>query len=131
MCPSCGVGQWLNYSSTKWKVTTPKHITIFSHETINREDRKDEIVSRKTEQLALYTLTGDRLSKERRNTELKRKGYDSKEEDKENENLTTLTDRKKRREHSWILQPNPKDIVKKHQTEASYENEKEKPKQEH
>jgi hypothetical protein len=65
MCPSCGVGQWLNYSPTEWKVTTPRHTTtIFSQETINWEDRKDELVSRKTEQLALYAPNGDRLYKE-------------------------------------------------------------------
>ena len=96
MCPSCGAGQWLNYSPTEWKVTTSKHTTIFSQETINWKDRKDELVSRKTEQLALYTPKGDHLSKEQINAELKRKGYDSKEEVKENENPTTLTDGKKR-----------------------------------
>jgi hypothetical protein len=60
--------------------------------------------------------------------------YDSKEEeDKENENPTTLTDRKKRSSiPSWILQPNPNN--KRHREKApdrSYENEKENPKQEH
>jgi hypothetical protein len=96
MRPSCGVGQWLNYSPTEWKVTTPRHTIIFSQETINWEDKKDELVSRKTEQLALYTPNRDRLSKERINAELKRTGYDSKEEkDNENENSTTLTDGKK------------------------------------
>ena len=88
------------YSPTEWKVTavsTPtRHTTIYSQVTINWEDRKDELVSRKTAQLALYTPNGDHISKERISTELKRKGYDSKEEDKDNENPTTLTDGKKR-----------------------------------
>ena len=121
MCPSCGAGQWLNYSPTEWKVTTPRHTTIFSQETINWEDKKDERVSRKTEQLALYTPNGDCLSKERLNAELKRKGYDSKEEeDKENENPTTLTDGKKRSiVGSSNLIQTTKDIVKKHQTEVT------------
>jgi hypothetical protein len=119
MCPSCGVGQWLNYSPTEWKVTTPKHTTIFSQETINWEDRKDKLVARKTEQLALYAPNGDCLSKERINAELKRKGYDSKEEDKENKNPTTLTDGKKRSiVGSSNLIQTTKDIVKKHQTEV-------------
>ena len=122
MCPSCGAGQWLNYSpsTTEWKVTTPRHTIIFSQETINQEDRKDELVSRKTEQLALYAPNGDRLSKERINAKLKRKGYDSKEEeDKENENPTTLTDGKKRSiVGSSNLIQTTKDIVKKHQTEV-------------
>jgi hypothetical protein len=79
-------------------LTTPRHTTIFSQEMINGEDKKEELVSRKTEQLALYAPNGDRLSKERINAELKRKGsYDSKEEeDKENENPITLTEGKKR-----------------------------------
>ena len=55
MCPSCGAGQWLNYSPTERKVTSPRHTTIFSQETINWEDKKEELVCRKTEQLALYT----------------------------------------------------------------------------
>jgi hypothetical protein len=98
---------------------TPRHTTIFSQETINWEDRKDELVSRKTEQLALYALNGDRLSKKRINAELKRKGYDSKEEeDKENKNSTTLTDGKKRSiAGSSKLIQTTKDIMKKHQTE--------------
>ena len=100
---------------------TPRHTTIFSQETINWEDRKDELVSRKTEQLALYALNGDRLSKKRINAELKRKGYDSKEEeDKENENPTTLTDGKKRSiVGSSNLIQTTKVIVKKHQTEVT------------
>jgi hypothetical protein len=55
LCPSCGAGQWLNYSKrTEWKATNPRHTTIYSQETINWDNRKNELVSRKTEQLALY-----------------------------------------------------------------------------
>jgi hypothetical protein len=120
MCPSCRAGQWLNYSPTEWKVTTPRHTTIFSQETINWTDKKSELVSRKTEQFALYTPDGDRLSKERINAELQRKGHDSKEEeDKENENPTTLTEGKKRSiVGSSNLIQTTKVIVKKHQTEV-------------
>ena len=121
MCPSCGAGQWLNYSPTEWKVTTPRHTTIFSQETINWEDKKDELVSRKTELLALCIPNGDCLFKEQINAELQRKEYDSiKGGGKENENPTTLTDRKKRGivGSSNIIQMT-KDIVKKHQTEVT------------
>ena len=44
--------------------THHNNTTIFSQETINWEVRKDELVTRKTEQLAIYAPNGDRLSKE-------------------------------------------------------------------
>ena len=102
--------------------THHNNTTIFSQETINWEDRKDKLVARKTEQLALYAPNGDCLSKERINAELKRKGYDSKEEEgKENKNpRTTLTDGKKRSiVGSSNLIQTTKDIMKKHQTEVT------------
>ena len=61
-------------------------------------------------------------NQERINTELKRKGsYDSKEEeDKENENPTTLTEGNKGSiVGSFNLIQTTKDIVKKHQTEVT------------
>ena len=71
-------------------------------------------MSPKTERLAIYKPNEDGLSKER-------KGYDSKEEeDKENENRTTLTEGKKRSiVGSSNLIQTTKDIVKKHQTQVA------------